>query len=53
METNIDIEQANDEDPPVGGVREPKRPILPSLSGSDAIEIEREQEFDLCICSNK
>jgi hypothetical protein len=45
-------ENYEDEDFP-GGVREPKKPILPVLPGDIALEIEKEYEFDLCICTNK
>lgn len=39
-------------DEPTGGVREPKKPVLPVLPGIIELEIEREYEFDLCICTN-
>jgi hypothetical protein len=44
-------EEEDDKDGPISGVREPKKPILPALSG--AIAIEREEEIDLLLCSDK
>ncbi len=41
------------DEPSDGGVREPKKPILPSLSGGAELEIEREEELDLLCCSNQ
>jgi len=49
---NINFEDI-DEEEPLGGVREPRRPILPTLPGLDTVEKEKEYEFDLCICPNK
>ncbi len=48
-----DYEDDPRDEPSDGGVREPKKPILPSLSGGAEIEIEREEEFDLLCSSNQ
>lgn len=40
-------------DESTGGVREPKKPILPVLPSGIELELERRYEFDLCLCSDK
>lgn len=54
LEEPLDFPENEDDEPEDGGVREPRKPILPILPGEIEIELEREfeEENDLCILSN-